>query len=274
VSYELRDLDAVRRLDCRFPVVVKPAFRQGAEAFQAKAWRADDRDMLLALYRKASALIGGEAVIVQEWVQGNGMAQYSYAALCERGRPLASLVARRRRQHPIDFGRSSTFVESIEQPQVEELACRFLKSLDYTGIAEVEFKYDARDDRYKLLDINGRFWTWCGLGAPAGVDFPYLAWRQALGESIAPVRARPGLAWMHASRDLVAAFQEFSAGSLRLRDYLAGFRQPLSFANFALDDPLPALAEFPAAVLNRIGRGMHGARSKASPETLRQRLAK
>ena len=42
----------------------------------------------------------------------------------------------------------------------------------------------------------------------AGVDFPYLAWRQALGESVSPARARPGVAWMHASRDVIAAYDE------------------------------------------------------------------
>jgi D-aspartate ligase len=187
---------------------------------------------------------------------------------------VATLLARRRRQHPIDFGRSSTFVESIDHPQVEELAWRFLSSFDYSGVVEVEFKYDAREDRYKLLDVNGRFWTWCGLGGLAGIDFPYLAYRQALGETIAPCRARPGVAWLHASRDIIAACQEISGGSLRLRDYLASFRQPLTFANFALDDPLPALAEFPAAVLNRIGRGMRGAPSKGFRKTIRERLAK
>ncbi len=280
LSYKPHDLDAVRALDCRFPVILKPAFRQGADAFtQAKAWRADDHDTLIKLYQKASALIGDDAVIVQEWVPGTGVEQYSYAGLWDRGKPVATLLARRRRQHPIDFGRSSTFVESIEQPQVEELACRFLKSLDYTGVAEVEFKHDARDGRYKLLDVNGRFWTWTGLGSLAGIDFPTLAWRQALGETIEPCRARPGVAWMHASRDIVAAFQEISGGSLRFTDYLASFHQPLSFANFALDDPLPAFAEFPAAVLNRIGGakkrvGMTGDNTSSGLSGLRRRLAK
>jgi D-aspartate ligase len=273
-SYEPRDLEAVRELDCRFPVILKPAFRYGADAFtQAKAWRADDRVTLLELYRKASALIGADAVIVQEWVPGTGSTQFSYAGLWERGAPLGTLVARRTRQHPIDFGRSSTFVETVKNPRVEELACRFLKSLDYSGVVEVEFKYNAREDRYKLLDVNGRFWTWCALGELAGVDFPTLAWRQALGETIAPVRARPGVAWMHFSRDIVAAWQEIAGGSLLLGDYLAGFRQPLCFANFALDDPLPALAEFPAALLRRFGPWRR-AWSKTSPKTLRGRLAK
>jgi predicted ATP-grasp superfamily ATP-dependent carboligase len=58
-----------------------------------------------------------------------------------------------------------------EQREVEDAACRFLRSLDYSGLAEVEFKYDRRDGRYKLLDVNARGWTWSALGPLAGVDF-------------------------------------------------------------------------------------------------------
>ena len=274
-SYHPKTPDDVARLECRFPVILKPAFRKGADEFtQAKAWKADDRAALIALYEKASALVGSDAVIVQEWIPGTGSAQFSYAGLWDHGRPVASLVARRTRQHPIDFGRSSTFVESIEQPEVEALAGRFLKSLDYTGVAEVEFKYDARERQYKLLDVNGRFWTWCGLGSLAGVDFPYLAWRQAMGLTVEPCRAKPGAAWMHASRDIVAAWQEMSAGSLTFGDYLKSFRKPLAFANFALDDPLPALVEFPVAVTNRIASAAHDTLPAGSSHGWRAALAK
>jgi D-aspartate ligase len=252
-SFQPRDLDEVGRLNCRFPVILKPAYRKGADEFtQAKAWKAEDRDTLLSLYQRAAALVGNDAVIVQEWIPGNGEAQFSYAGLWNRGEAIASLVARRTRQHPIDFGRSSTFVETVEQDQVEKLACRFLKSLNYTGVVEVEFKHDRRDGQYKLLDVNGRFWTWNGLGALAGVDIPYLAWRQAVGQTVSPGRARTGVAWMHASRDVVAAYQEISRGALTVREYLAGFCQPLAFANFALDDPLPAMVELPVAAWNRV----------------------
>jgi D-aspartate ligase len=137
-NFALGNLADVEKVACRFPVVLKLAFRQGADEFTlAKAWKAENRDELRSLYRRASTLIGNDAVMVQEWIPGGGEEQYSYAALCERGKPIASMVARRRRQHPIDFGRSSTFVESIEQPEVEELARRFLKSIAYTGVAEV-----------------------------------------------------------------------------------------------------------------------------------------
>ncbi len=143
----------------------------------------------------------------------------------------------------------------MEQNQVEELACRFLKSLDYTGVVEVEFKYDRRDRQYKLLDVNGRFWTWNGIGALAGADFPYLAWRQALGQTVASGRTRTGVAWMHGSRDIIAAYQEFSCGALKLSDYLAGLRKPMAFASFALDDPLPAIVELPTIAWYRFAKG-------------------
>ena len=45
----------------------------------------------------------------------------------------------------------------------------------------------------RLLDVNGRFWTWNGLGPLAGVDFPYLAFRQALRQAVSPCRGRPGV---------------------------------------------------------------------------------
>ncbi len=254
-----RDLSDVERLNCRFPVILKPACREGANEFtRAKAWKADDRAALLSLYQRAAALVGNDAVIIQEWIPGNGEAQFSYAGLWNRGEAIATLVARRTRQHPIDFGRSSTFVETVEQDQVEELASRFLKSLDYTGIVEIEFKYDRRDRRYKLLDVNGRFWTWNGLGNLAGVDFPYLAWRQALGQSVSPGRARTGVAWMHASRDIIAAYREISRGAQTVGGYLSGFRKSMAFANFALDDPLPAIVELPVQAWHRVANGHDG----------------
>jgi D-aspartate ligase len=260
-SFQASDLETVRQSQIQFPVVLKPARRDSInDLTRAKAWKADDRDTLLSLYRRAASLVGSDAVIVQEWIPGNGEAQFSYAGLWDRGKPVASLVARRARQYPVDFGRSSTFVEAVAQERVEALATRFLDSLEYSGVVEIEFKYDRRDRRYKLLDVNGRFWTWTALGQLAGVDFPYLAWRQALGQDAAcgRVTAKTGVAWMHASRDIMAALTEISRGVLSVGDYLAGFHNELAFASFAVDDPLPAIAELPLLAWNRLTARRHG----------------
>lgn len=253
--YDSRDLQSVEALDCRFPVILKPTVHERKNAFtRAKAWRADDRAALLTRYREAAALVGEDAIVVQEMIPGGGSAQFSYAAVWHRGAPVASLVARRTRQYPIDFGYTSTFVETVEQPEVERAACRFLASLDFSGLVEVEFKHDARDDRYKLLDINARSWTWNGLGALAGVDFAHALWRVAMGEAVAPLRGRAHVGWMHGSRDLAAAAGEITRGRSSLRDYLRSWRMPLVFAAFAADDPLPGVIDLPLGAARVLGR--------------------
>ena len=94
--------------------------------------------------------------------------------LLPRRRPAASMIVRRLRQHPPLFGRASTFVETIEQPELEELSERFLRHIGYYGLVELEYKHDPRDGLTKLLDVNARTWGYHSLGQRAGVDFPHL----------------------------------------------------------------------------------------------------
>src|SRR5260370_12784154 len=146
LTYQARDLGDIVRLDCRFPVVLKPTVREKRNAFtQAKAWRCDDLVSLVSRYKQASALVGEHGIVLQELIPGGGATQFSYAGVWDKGLPAASLVARRSRQYPVDFGYTSTFVETVEQSEVEDAACRFLRSIDYSGLAEVEFKYDEPD---------------------------------------------------------------------------------------------------------------------------------
>jgi len=255
-SYHPANRHEVANLDCRFPLVLKPATHSEVNAFTlGKAWRVDDRDALLLRYDQAVAATGGNAnIVLQELIPGSGTSQFSYAALWDRGRPIAALVARRLRQYPIEFGYTSTFVETIENPEVEEAAVRFLKSLDYSGLVEIEFKYDTRTQRYMLLDVNIRSWTWIALGRRAGIDFPYLVYQLATGAAVTSAKARAGVAWMHLSRDFVAGLQEVKAGRISPIDYLRTLRASTEFAAFALDDPWPGIVDLPLAAARFLTR--------------------
>jgi D-aspartate ligase len=239
--------DELSKLDLPFPVILKPAFKKQENRFtRDKAWRADDRQTLAARYAEASELVGPDAVMVQELISGGGETQFSCAALCADGRTLASMTARRTRQYPVEFGRSSSLVETCELPAIEEAARHLLAAMRYTGLVEVEFKYDQKDGRYKLLDVNPRAWTWHGLCAAAGVDFPYLLWRSIRGEHVPELRGRSGVRWVRMSTDLAAASTEMLRGRLSLRAYVRSLKGPIEFAAFAADDPLPALLRGPA----------------------------
>jgi len=68
---------------------------------------------------------------------------------------------------------------------------------------------------------------------------------------------------MHASHDIVAAYREIKRGTLTPGGYLKSLWQPLAFAAFALDDPMPGLVELPVAAWNRFARGRFGSLQQA-----------
>lgn len=252
-----RDLVEVAELECPFPVILKPNSKPEDNSFtRAKAWRVNDRPSLVAGWAEAAALVGPAGVVVQELVPGGGEVQYSFASLCQEGVALASLVARRTRQYPRDFGHSSSLVETVESPEVERLGRLIVEALSWSGLVEIEFKRDARDGSYKLLDINGRVWTWHALGARAGVDFPYLAWRLSQGLPIEPVRARPGIRWVRLATDVPSALGAVRAGELSLRGWVTSLRGPRQGAVLAWDDPLPSLLDPVLTVWRTIRRGL------------------
>jgi D-aspartate ligase len=256
-----RTRDDLSKSDIRFPVVIKPTIRQAN--LHPKAWRADDRRALASAYDRAAAMFGADRIMVQELIPGDGGAQFSYAAVWDRGAPIGSLVARRTRQYPIDFGFTSTYVETIALPEVERAAEHFLASLDYSGLIEIEFKFDARDGSYKMLDANARVWTWIALGAAAGVDFCLMQWQLAAGQPVASAAARSGIGWRYLSRDLAAVARGAIAGTLSPLAGARSLRRARASAVFAMDDPLPALFDLPLVVARIVKR--HRRRSDRAP---------
>ena len=238
---------------CRFPAILKPAAHVAVNRFTAaKAWPVANREELLARYREARELIPPDLILLQELIPGGGESQFSYAALCREGQPIASLTARRTRQYPVDFGYSSSFVETLDVPEIVAPSRRLLAAIRYTGLVEIEYKFDARNRRYKLLDINPRLWTWSALGSRAGTDFPYLLWRMMMNYDVAEQTGRTGVRWMRVSTDFPAAVHEMLRGRLNLGAYLRSFRSPVQFALMATDDLLPGLLDIPLFAYKRI----------------------
>ena len=117
-------------------------------------------------------------------VPGDGQQQFAYCAFFKDGQATGSMIAQRRRQHPPEFGRASTFVETVDLPLLESYSERFLKEIGYYGLVEMEYKRDPRDGQYKLLDFNARTWGYHTLGQRAGVDFPSMLYADQLGEPL------------------------------------------------------------------------------------------
>jgi D-aspartate ligase len=237
--------DELDTIDGDPPFVVKPAIKERfVYATGAKAWRADTRAELDARFQAAADLIGVSEVVVQELIPGSGETQLAYCAFFRDGRAAASMAVRRLRQHPPLFGRASTYVQTIEHAELEELSERFLRHIGYYGLVELEYKHDVRDDQVKLLDVNARTWGYHSLGQRAGVDFPYLLYADQLGVSVpSELRAKPGVAWVRLATDMPTAAVELARGALDWRAYARSLRLADVESVFSRDDPLPGMAE-------------------------------
>jgi predicted ATP-grasp superfamily ATP-dependent carboligase len=234
----------LQQIDGDPPYALKPRVKEKFfYATKAKAWRADSRRELAQLFEQASDVAGMGQIMVQEVIPGGGEQQLAYGAFCKDGRPVGSMTARRRRQHPPQFGRASTYVETVAAPELEGCSERLLGEIGYYGLVELEYKLDPRDGIHKLLDFNARAWGYHSIGQSAGVDFPYLVFADQIGLPVDRQRAVPGVRWLRLVTDTPAAVMEVVRGNLRLGDYLRSLRAADTEAVYCRDDPLPFLTE-------------------------------
>jgi predicted ATP-grasp superfamily ATP-dependent carboligase len=114
------------------------------------------------------------------------------------GETRATFAYERLKEYPVSGG-PSTDRRSLHAPELVEQSVALLRQIAWRGIAMVEWKEDVREKRPKILEINPRFWGSLELAIRAGVDFPSLYARLALGESIGlPPVYSPGVRcrWM------------------------------------------------------------------------------
>ena len=243
-TWNVSCVDELAFLDSKLPLAIKPAVKENFfYATGAKAWRANTPQQLRQLFADAVRQVSVEEVMVQEIIPGDGQQQFSFCAFFKDGKAHSTLMARRLRQYPREFGRAATYVESVDIPALEELSERFLQAINFYGLVEIEFKWDSRDGQYKLLDVNARTWGFHGLGQVAGIDFPLILFADQLGMDLESRRAEPGIGWMRALTDIPVAAADMMRGYLNPSDYFESIRNTRAESVFCMKDPLPSLAE-------------------------------
>lgn len=170
--------------DLPYPLVVKPArsvFEEDGQRVKTGVQYARDAGHLRRLLADVPA--AAYPVLLQEYIPGAGIGVFG---LRWDGRRLATFAHRRLREKPPSGGVSVCSVSVDAPPELVASSWRLLESYDWRGPAMVEYK-QAADGRAVLMEVNGRFWGSLQLALHAGVDFPALLVRAALGLPVTPV---------------------------------------------------------------------------------------
>jgi len=178
-----------------WPVVVRPvesvAVESGGHLCKLGVMHAASEDELRATW---DATVGAGAALVERRLPGWGEGIF---ALRWNGCTHAAFAHRRLREKPPGGGvsvlRESIPLDPERLRQVEAL----LEALDFEGPVMAEFRTDGQD--CWLIELNARLWGSLQLAVDAGIDFPRLLVRAALGEALpasADYRSGVRLRWL------------------------------------------------------------------------------
>jgi D-aspartate ligase len=151
-------------------------------------------------------------------------------------------TGRKLRSFPLYAG-PTTLGRTADNPDLKHHAEALLEKINYSGIMDLDFRFDKRDGQYKLLDFNPR------VGAQfrvfedtAGVDVARAIYFDLTGNRIhnqlRPVKSRTFVAEFH---DFASSFANFIQGKLSFKEWKGSLLGNRELAWFSHDDLMPFL---------------------------------
>ncbi len=243
--YRGGSLEKIIEQNVQFPIVLKPSFKENYyPKTKKKAIKVETIEELINEYRKMSSIIEPSQIIVQEMIEGGPKNLFSYVTVFDGEKDILGMSARRRRQHPMDFGHATTYAEPVTIPHLKAMSLKLLKALQYYGLAEVEFMKDDKDGLFKFIEINGRVWGWHTLAKAAGINLPLILFQHMVREEIEYSEPINGVKWIRLATDIPTVFRELISGRMKFGEYINSLKGKKEFAVFSLNDPLPFFMEF------------------------------
>lgn len=175
-----------------YPLIIKPENRrplgESADVFR----KLDENRMTIVENREqlADHFLRNKDVekylIVQEYIRGMSDSMFTVGIYAKNGRVRAVFSGRKVRGYPADFGDCVVGqVEKMPKSIVDEVLS-ICRELNYTGIAEFEYKKDSITNKYRIIEINPRSWSWIGITPACGVSLSLIGYRDLKGDYFGP----------------------------------------------------------------------------------------
>jgi len=230
-----------------YPCVVKPVAayhwrKSGHWALVGgrKAIGIHSEEELLSEYKAISR--ADTRMLVQELVAGDDQCLVIAACYFDRqSNFVAGFNLQKVLQVPQGFG-TGCIVQATNRAELFEPAIRLLQEIRYTGIAEVEYKWDATTRQYQLIEVNPRPWDQHRLGRVCGVDLVYLAYLEHAGLPLPVTTCRErSVKWVAEDGFITAVLQSIWRRDGSFRRLLRLARGSRTYAIWSWRDPLPFL---------------------------------
>jgi D-aspartate ligase len=180
------------------------------------------------------------SLMLQEYIPGDLSAHWMVSAYFnEQSECLVAFTGQKLRESRPGAG-FTTLGVCVRNEDVARATCNLLHGLAYRGIVDAEWRYDARDGSYKLLDLNPRVGSqFRAFVATNDMDAVRALYLDLTGQSIPPTTMHEGRKWVVENYDAVASALYWRRGGLSLKTWMSSLRGIQEAAWFAEDDPAP-----------------------------------
>lgn len=256
-----------------FPLMVKPVDNREFQDFPGagKATVANAAELLTVFDRLSKDGAWRPELVLQEYIPGGAESVWMFDGYFDRqSNCLFGVTARKLRQYPPYVGQTSLGI-CEPNPIVSETTERFMKAVGYRGILDIGYRYDARDGKYKLLDVNPRIGAAFRLFSDeAGWDVARVLYMDMTGQTVPSASATRNGKWCVENYDLVASWRYYRDGRLSFGEWISSLRDVEECAWLAADDTRP----FGAMWVASAAYALREARSRARSTSWRSRAAK
>jgi predicted ATP-grasp superfamily ATP-dependent carboligase len=229
------------------PVMVKrvgPA-PPSAEAAPRVALAHDLRDLVDAFASLGDVELYGDRceesnVMLEEYIPGDACSSWIFNGYFDvDGRCRAAFTGLKLRESPPGTG-AATLGECRANEELSALAVTFAEALGYKGAVDMDFRFDARDGRYKLLDVNARIGASFRLFVdPQGTDVLRAMYLDLTGEPLDAGKPANGRKWIVEPLDLRSSLVMMARRQLTPFGWARSLRGVREGAWWAWDDPAP-----------------------------------
>ena len=224
-----------------YPVVIKGTdSHKWRQVFNCKAILVNNFNELLKYYGIASNKKIN--IVVQEMIIGPNRGHFKVCAYFSKEKELLGVFSTQKiRQFPSNFGIGS-YMRSYRQPDLIKLGLKLFEGLGYHGMGSIEFKKDERDGKFKLVELNARFWLQNIQAYNAGVNFPLINYMDCIGAKSSPcLTFGNNVYWLDLIQDFRSFLDKRKLGEESMVSWSWSIRHANCFAYFSHDDLFPIL---------------------------------
>lgn len=162
LKFNLKDFTGIEEGD--FPILVKPVLGigggNGIKIFNSK------QDFIKGFKPN----VNEGPFVFEEYINGHDL---GCNVLCKEGKIIAFTIQKgtlfSRKKFAPQIG-----LKFIYEKDLYEVVEKLMRTLNWTGVANVDLRYDSNDGKFKILEINPRFWATLDASLASGINFPHL----------------------------------------------------------------------------------------------------